>query len=62
MKKLKQSFKCNTKDCKAETKNVMKAVDWLEIEIKECSECGQLIAFSTLYPPKKFIRRSVNLP
>ena len=61
MKKQKLVFRCNTKSCHNETKHTMASADYLMVEIVECPECKRLIAFNTLYPPKGFIRKSVNL-
>ena len=62
MAKQKQRFQCNSKECKNETTHSMPVLDYLQIEIVACSNCGQLICFSTKYPPKRMIRNSVNLP
>ena len=62
MKQKIQKFQCNSVQCKNETKHKMPSVEWLQIEIIICSNCGQMIAFSTLYPPKRFIGKSVKLP
>lgn len=62
MPKKKQVFKCNSKLCQSETTCIMPILDWLQVEIVACSNCGQLIAFSTIYSPKRLIRNSVNLP
>jgi hypothetical protein len=58
----KQTFRCNTKECHNETRHAMPKASWLQVEIVSCPNCGRLIAFSTLYPPKALVRKSVKLP
>lgn len=60
--KKKQTYICNSKECQNKTSCTMPVVDWLQIEIIKCSKCDTLIAFSTLYYPKKFVRMTVTLP
>lgn len=62
MKTKKQVYQCSSKDCQNKTTHSMPIATWLQIEVVDCSECGQKICFSTMYPPKKFIRNTVKLP
>lgn len=62
MKTKTQTFKCNTNICQEETVHSVPAVTWLQVEIIACKSCGQLIAFSSKYNPKKLVRNTVKLP